>query len=286
MEDGLNNRCQKDEESASPVTHTLSMAPRGRKTSTSQVSDLEISASTLHTLNRATLQQLCKKLKLKANGKNTELLERLQAHYQSNRHSSAPTAENSQSPAEKRTLLQKTLLQTKSRTETCGHGWCLIHGMELRLPPTSWVPLVLRGGRACVPHGEQASPLLLVPASTVVPPHLDDNYICQECALRNREKEAWNDQRGNLQVPAVKMSPDFSLPQNTSFNSTKRTRHKSGKYHPQENPDYARRVDEMLSKMAVGELDYSNVLCPSKPTVVHSPIAKTIAAQWALAIHH
>lgn len=243
---------------------------------TTQAPDLEIPPSELQTLNRATLQQLCKKLKLKANGKNTELLERLQAHYQINGHSSVSAVENSQ---EKQSPLQRTPLQTKSRTETYGHGWCLIHGMELRLPPTSWVSLVLRGGRACVPHGEQASPLLLVPASTVVPPHLDDNYICQECAMRNREKQAWNEQRGNLQVPTVKTSPASVLPPNTSFNSTKRARHKSGKYYPQENPDYARRVDEMLSKMAVGELDYSNVLCPCKPVVVHSPIAKPTTAK-------
>ncbi|XP_078508407.1 uncharacterized protein LOC144768531 isoform X3 [Lissotriton helveticus] len=238
------------------------MAPRGRKNPTTPAPDLEISASYLHSLNRASLQQLCKKLKIKANGKNTEMLGLLQAHYRINGHSSGPAAEVRRDPSGMRknskekptplqetplqeTPLQRTPLQPKSQTETYGHGWCLIHGMELRLPPTSWVSLALRGGRICVPHGKQMSPLLLVPSSTAVPPHLDDNYICQECATR----------------------------------STQRARHKSGKYYPRENPDYARRVDDMLTKMAVGELDDSNVLCPSKPAVVHSPIVKHPAAK-------
>ncbi|XP_078508406.1 uncharacterized protein LOC144768531 isoform X2 [Lissotriton helveticus] len=255
------------------------MAPRGRKNPTTPAPDLEISASYLHSLNRASLQQLCKKLKIKANGKNTEMLGLLQAHYRINGHSSGPAAENSkekptplQETPLQETPLQRTPLQPKSQTETYGHGWCLIHGMELRLPPTSWVSLALRGGRICVPHGKQMSPLLLVPSSTAVPPHLDDNYICQECATRNREKHALNEQR-------VKTSPASMLPPNTSFKSTQRARHKSGKYYPRENPDYARRVDDMLTKMAVGELDDSNVLCPSKPAVVHSPIVKHPAAK-------
>ncbi|XP_078508410.1 uncharacterized protein LOC144768531 isoform X6 [Lissotriton helveticus] len=193
------------------------MAPRGRKNPTTPAPDLEISASYLHSLNRASLQQLCKKLKIKANGKNTEMLGLLQAHYRINGHSSGPAAEVRRDPSGMRknskekptplqetplqeTPLQRTPLQPKSQTETYGHGWCLIHGMELRLPPTSWVSLALRGGRICVPHGKQMSPLLLVPSSTAVPPHLDDNYICQECATSKNVPSFYAASKHKLQI--------------------------------------------------------------------------------------
>ncbi|XP_069505991.1 uncharacterized protein [Ambystoma mexicanum] len=244
------------------------MAPRSRKTSTALISDMAISPSKLQSLNRATLQQLCKKFKLKANGKTTELLRSLQAHYERNGLAGASPTQEIRSPTE-----EPFPVMTKSRTETYGHGWCLVHGMELRLPPTSWAPLVLRGGRACVLDGEKVSPLLLVPASSVVPKHLDDNYICQECAIRNQEKETWNQQRTATQDYSVKGTPAPNTDPR-AITSVKRLQHKSGKYYPQENPDYARRVDEMLSKMAVGEMDSINVLCPSKATVVHSPMGK------------
>ncbi|XP_073403515.1 uncharacterized protein [Dendrobates tinctorius] len=219
---------------------------------------LELTPSALHLLKRAQLQQYCKKLGLKGAGKNTDLIQRLQEHLKKGGSSSQ------KSP---RTPLPDT--QVGTQEESAGvRGWCVIHGQELTI--TVWHPLALRCGRACVTARGSYVPLHLAPSSTPTPPGLSDNLICAECASRNQEKD---DRLQQKSVQQDKSCPDTSLQKSGAVRAG-HSRNKSGRFHPQEDPEYARRVDELLNQMASGQVDSQKVLQSIRPTVMHSPLGK------------
>ncbi|XP_077130047.1 uncharacterized protein LOC143785218 [Ranitomeya variabilis] len=225
-----------------------------------KISDLalDLTPSSLHLLKRAQLQQYCKKLGLKGIGKNTDLIQRLQDHLKKGGNS------GQKSP---RTPLPDT--QDGTQEEPAGgRGWCVIHGQELTT--ALWYQLSLRCGRACVPLRGSYVPLHLAPSSTPTPPGLTDNLICEECMSRNQEKDDRLQQKSVLQD---KSCPDLSLQKSGAVRAS-RSRNRSGRFQPQEDPEYARRVDELLNQMATGQVDSQKVLQSIRPAVMHSPLGK------------
>ncbi|XP_058039687.1 uncharacterized protein LOC131198732 [Ahaetulla prasina] len=256
------------------------------------------SSKDYRTLKRAQLQQQCKKLGLRALGKNTELIERLEAYHEESSLRIACNKEETNKPEEKSNNLG-TLVQTSPpnmtkdiKTETSEdktdmvRGWCVVHGMVLSCPASSWVPLLLHRGLVYIQDGENLVPFHLSPMNISVPEGLLDNYVCMDCVLRNQEKPkkcpmCQQIQRKNNRVytpqstlknlsPLMKTSPS-SLFAIDGFKEKKRTVEIKKLYQPQEDQVYAQRVDGLLSKMARGEIGMDRALCPLQSLVVHSP---------------
>ncbi|XP_053328022.1 uncharacterized protein LOC128502286 [Spea bombifrons] len=221
--------------------------------------ELDLTPFSLHLLKRAQLQQHCKRLGLGGRGKNTDLIQRLRDHIKQTLPAdpASPVAPSPEEPDE----------SAKEPAER--PGWCVVHG--LRLTTARWVQLTLRCGRVCVPHGGSYVPLHLIPSSSPTPPDLQDNLICGECEERNQKKELRCQQKSNSQD---KNNPHNGQVGNSDMKSTSRSRNKSGRFQPQEDPEYARRVDELLGKLATGQVDSEKVLQPVCPAVIHSPFGK------------
>ncbi|XP_075703805.1 uncharacterized protein LOC142697892 [Rhinoderma darwinii] len=149
-----------------------------------------------------------------------------------------------------------------------GRGWCVIHGQELTTD--RWFQLSLLCGRACVTNRDSYVTLHLVLSSSPTPPGLPDNLICGECMVRNQEKDDRVQQKSAL---PEKSFPNTGLQKSGAVGAS-RSRNKSGRFQPQEDPDYARRVDELLDQMASGQVDSQKVLQPIRPAVFHSPLGK------------
>ncbi|XP_039192063.1 uncharacterized protein LOC120304964 isoform X2 [Crotalus tigris] len=197
------------------------------------------------TLNRSQLQLHCKKLGLPATGKNVQLIERLEDYHEKSSLKIACNKEETNKPEEKSDNLG-TLVKTPSPDMTKNiktgtseektdmvRGWCVVHGMVLDCPASSWVPLLLHRGLVCVQDGENIVPFHLSPLNIPVPEGLLDNYICMDCVLRT------------IEIKKL--------------------------YQPQEDQAYAQRVDGLLSQMARGELGMDRALRPLQSLVVHSP---------------
>ncbi|KAK9396483.1 hypothetical protein NXF25_019844 [Crotalus adamanteus] len=245
------------------------------------------------TLNRSQLQLHCKKLGLRATGKNVQLIERLEK----SSLKIACNKEETNKPEEKSDNLG-TLVKTPSPDMTKNiktgiseektdmvRGWCVVHGMVLDCPASGWVPLLLHRGLVCVQDGENIVPFHLSPLNIPVPEGLLDNYVCMDCVLRNQEKPkkysiCQQIQRKNNRVytpqSALKNSPPLRKTTSSSFLATdgakeKRTIEIKKLYQPQEDQVYAQRVDGLLSQMARGELGMDRALRPLQSLVVHSP---------------
>ncbi|XP_077160847.1 uncharacterized protein LOC143821101 [Paroedura picta] len=242
-------------------------------------------------LKRSELQHCCKELGLRATGKNAELVERLQA-YQVKPQRKTPGAveeaaqktEERQQPAETpktvphRDLLQKVKSEPVEEKREVVEGWCVVHGMALYRPLSSWAPLLLQRGLVYVQDGENLVPFHLHPLNISVPDGLPDNHICRDCVLRNREHP-------RKMCHRTCTSQDFSGSKITLKNSTfrpsplpsyaskfrRRTAQSRKSYQPQEDEAYAQRVDGILFQMAHGKLGMDQVLHPLQPLVVHSP---------------
>ncbi|XP_077772540.1 uncharacterized protein LOC114607735 isoform X2 [Podarcis muralis] len=194
-----------------------------------------------NTLKRTELQQWCKKFGLRATGKNAELVERLKAFHRDPEPRAEETSKTDVTLHDPETPLTVPPLdlakdvKTEPSAEKADviHGWCVVHGMVLYHPVSSWAPLLLRGGSVCVQDGEDIVPFHLTPLTSPVPDGFSDNYICESCVLRTFEIKKL--------------------------------------YQPQEDQAYAERVDGILSQMASGELGMDRVLRPLHPLVVHSP---------------
>ncbi|XP_072272858.1 uncharacterized protein [Pyxicephalus adspersus] len=223
--------------------------------------ELDLTPSSLSLMKRAQLQQYCKKLGLGGGGKNTELIQRLQDHFKQSANCSqkSPRTPPPTSPPRQ---------EDKSQLEPPGgRGWCVVHGQQLTI--NRWFPLTLRCGRVCLTSNGSYIPLHLIPSSVPTPPGLQDNLICSDCMERNQEKESRLQQKSSMQEGSC---PNNGLDK-TSIGLS-RSRNKSGKFQPQEDPEYAKRVDELLTQMAAGQVDSQKVLQPIRPTVVHSPVGK------------
>ncbi|KAG8431301.1 hypothetical protein GDO86_019099 [Hymenochirus boettgeri] len=218
-----------------------------------------LNPSTLHLLKRSQLQQHCKKLGLRGSGKNAELIQRLQEYF---KKAAAPEPDLPKTP----TIEAR---EDPPEEETGGRGWCVIHGQELTVD--SWKQLFLRCGRVCVTFDGSCIPLHLIPASVPTPCGLKDNLICMECFERNQEKELRLQQKTSFQD---KNYPLTGQMRKSNMISNPRSRKKSGRFHPQEDPEYARKVDELLDQLATGQVDSQKILKPICPAVVHSPLAK------------
>ncbi|XP_056389870.1 uncharacterized protein LOC130284016 [Hyla sarda] len=227
--------------------------------------DLDLTPTSLHLLKRAQLQQHCKKLGLRGVGKNTELIQRLQEHFKQAGSGGQKSPRTPPPPPPSPPGAQDG---TREEQAAGGKGWCVIHGQELTID--RWYPLSLRCGRACVTRCGLYVPLHLVPSSIPTPPGLTDNLICGECMERNREKDDRIQQKSALQD---KSCPSTGLNKSGATGAS-RSRNKSGRFQPQEDPEYARRVDELLNQMASGKVDSQKVLQPIRPAVFHSPLGK------------
>ncbi|XP_073491223.1 uncharacterized protein [Aquarana catesbeiana] len=220
---------------------------------------LDLTPSSLQMMKRAQLQQYCKKLGLGGGGKNTDLIQRLKDHLK-------PSSNSSQKPLQTPPPPPPPP-QNESHLEVPGgRGWCVVHGQQLTID--HWFPLTLRCGRVCLMSHGSYIPLRLAPSSVPTPPGLQDNLVCSDCMERNQEKDSRAQQKSILEDGCP------CLGQWRKACSTSRHRHKSGKFQPQEDPEYAKKVDDLLNQMATGRVDSQKVLQPIRPGVVHSPIAK------------
>ncbi|CAI5788271.1 SAP domain-containing protein [Podarcis lilfordi] len=245
-----------------------------------------------NTLKRTELQQWCKKFGLRATGKNAELVERLKAFHRDPEPRAEETSKTDVTLHDPETPLTVPPLDlTKAvKTEPSAekadviHGWCVVHGMVLYHPVSSWAPLLLRGGSVCVQDGEDIVPFHLTPLMSPVPDGFSDNYICESCVLRNREEpkrcptclqiqmkqnratlsQGQTLLRGSMSQSSFLAGGDVSKDRRRTFEIKKL-------YQPQEDQAYAQRVDGILSQMASGELGMDRVLRPLHPLVVHSP---------------
>ncbi|KAF7247754.1 Developmental pluripotency-associated protein 4 [Varanus komodoensis] len=166
-------------------------------------------------------------------------------------------------------------------------GWCVVHGMVLYRPRSSWASLQLRGGLVCVQDGKDVVPFHLPPLNLSVPKGFADNYVCLDCVLRNREKPKQcltcqqvqgKGSRASLAknvfksfIPLQNGASQTSLLPSGTAKSKRRTTEIRKLYQPQEDQAYAQRVDGILSQMARGELGMDRALCPLQPLVFHSP---------------
>ncbi|XP_053550142.1 uncharacterized protein LOC128641630 [Bombina bombina] len=222
--------------------------------------ELDLTPSSLHLLKRAHLQQHCKRLGLSAGGKNTDLLQRLQDYLkQTSKGGQSPKTPPPGTPEDRST----------PEAQTGGRGWCVIHGLQLTVD--RWTQLTLRCGRVCVAIGNSYVPLHLTPSSLPTPPGLMDNLVCKECLERNQEKESRIQQKSTAQD---KSYPPSGQMRKSMVSNNSRSCNKSSRFQPQEDPEYARKVDELLLKMASGQVDSDKVLGSMCPTVVHSPLGK------------
>ncbi|KAJ6661937.1 hypothetical protein lerEdw1_012784 [Lerista edwardsae] len=275
------------------------IAAKGSSCPVNGISFIDYSA-----LKRTELQQQCKKLGLRATGKNTELVKRLKAHHGASilkteavEEEANKTEECRQTPKAPPTVSNQDLTKavktepSEEKTENV-QGWCVVHGMILYRPPSSWAPLLLCGGLVYVQDGENLVPFHLPPLHLPVPNGLSDNYICEDCVVRNREKpkscllchqaegkvkqtgssKRGSSRRGSMIPIATQLSThQASLLQISDAKDRRRTVEIRKLYQPQEDQAYAQRVDGILSQMARGELGMDRALRPLQPLVVHSP---------------
>ncbi|KAJ7322587.1 hypothetical protein JRQ81_018874 [Phrynocephalus forsythii] len=260
----------------------------------------ETSSVDYSSLKRAQLQQQCKKLGIRATGKTTELVERLKTFHAkpllkmvNSKEEKIVKAEEDCQNHEATGTVPPLDLTKDVKTETFEEktdmirGWCVVHGMVLYRPASSWAPLLLRGGLVCVQDGNNVVPFHIPPLNISVPEGLSDNYVCEDCVLRNREKPkrcllcqqmpGKGNQAYLSQNFLKSLTPPQSNPSELSFLATngskdkRRTTEIRKLYQPQEDQAYAQRVDGILSQMARGELGMDRALRPLQPLVVHSP---------------
>ncbi|KAH0627250.1 hypothetical protein JD844_002758 [Phrynosoma platyrhinos] len=213
-------------------------------------------------LKRAQLQQHCKKLGIRATGKALPAVTPVDL-----------TNEIKTEASEDKTDLVR--------------GWCVVHGMVLYRPASSWSPLLLRGGMVCVQDGENVVPFHLPPLNISVPDGLPDNYVCEDCVLRNQQKpkrcplcQQISGKGHRVSLPKIALknlttaldsTARTSLLETSISRDKRRTTEIRKLYQPQEDQAYAQRVDGLLSQMARGELGMDRALRPLQPLVVHSP---------------
>lgn len=77
---------------------------------------------------------------------------------------------------------------SNATSETYGETWCVVvHRTSLPATSSSWVRLQFHAGQAGVPDKKgKAIALLLLPACTFPPRHLEDTMLCPKCVPRNR----------------------------------------------------------------------------------------------------
>ncbi|XP_061442981.1 uncharacterized protein LOC133365308 isoform X2 [Rhineura floridana] len=252
-------------------------------------------------LKRTQLQHQCKKLGLRATGKNAELVERLKAYHRdpqlkaasSEEEETSITKERLHNPGAPPTVLSHLDLAKDVKTELTEektdivYGWCVVHGMALYRPPSSWAPLLLRGGLVCVQDGKNIVPFHLPPLKIPVPDGFFDNYVCEDCVIRNREKpkrcllcqqiqgkgnqDSLSQNFLKSQIPLQESMSRPSLHAAGVSNDRRRTFEIKKLYQPQEDQAYAQQVDGILSQMARGQLGMDRAFYPLQPLVVHSP---------------
>ncbi|XP_048472557.1 uncharacterized protein LOC125486955 [Rhincodon typus] len=225
-------------------------------------------------LKRQQLQKLCKKLGLKASGKNVDLISRLSEHIKEPirdepvSHSplplvvkeevSSPFGEESEDHYEAAACCQVEK-QSEIRSDS---GWCVVHGMEIDVPGQIWCPLILKSGRILVAAGDVLIPFYLTPAAVETPAHLEDNRICAECFQLNQKKNS------TIQISYSQQYSGCYFSSNSSSRSNRKT---FGRYSPQEDKGYATKVEKLLLEIANGDMTVDQAFGSGRPTVLHSP---------------
>ncbi|XP_067830003.1 developmental pluripotency-associated protein 2-like [Heptranchias perlo] len=222
------------------------------------------SPTRLFQLKRQQLQRLCKKLGLKANGKNVELISRLSEHIQETTAeeaiSSSPVLVEEANPP--RGAAEGTTApgdQGEEQRETKdGSGWCVLHGMEIVGRDQIWSSLIAKSGKFLVADGNSLVPLHLTPATVETPAHLEDNQICEECLKLNRIKDSI------VRIPTARQYSGDS-------NSFKNKHLTFDRYYPQEDKGYATKVEKLLLEIEKGDVTVEQAIRSGRPKVVHSP---------------
>ncbi|XP_046856503.1 developmental pluripotency-associated protein 4-like isoform X2 [Xenia sp. Carnegie-2017] len=195
----------------------MTKGKKSKKTETNvEETHVENIPKDLKSLKRRDLQALCKKHKLKAIGKNSELIERLRQYFETiqlsdigtieEAHENAISDDNNSNhvspvldkdecdlsittkPSEKakETLNSST---PKANWEWVAH-WCVVDGVLKQDAADQWVLLQLVGGRPLIIDKKTKARLDFVLEPTVLPTPEDceDNYICGDCVRKNQEK--------------------------------------------------------------------------------------------------
>ncbi|XP_048375799.2 uncharacterized protein LOC125446341 [Stegostoma tigrinum] len=232
-------------------------------------------------LKRQQLQKLCKKLGLKASGKNVDLISRLSEHIKEPigdepvSHSPLPLVvkEEVSSPYEEESEYHYEAAacyqlgeQSKIKSECSllqegDSAWCVVHGMEIDAPGQIWCPLILKSGQILVAAGDVLVPFYLTPAAVETPAHLEDNRICAECFELNKKKNSL------IQISCSKQYSGCS----SSNSSSRSNRTTFGRYSPQEDEGYATKVEKLLLEIANGDMTVDQAFGSGRPKVLHSP---------------
>ncbi|XP_072892793.1 uncharacterized protein [Hemitrygon akajei] len=244
-------------------------------------------------MTRPQLQKLCKSLGLRAVGKNTEIIARLSCYITRSSPDKAVSKPLPQLQGDTAIpLLQDSLdEQDNLRVEEDSRvvsGWCVVHGMELL--SSGWSSLSLKCGRIVVVDGDSLFDLHLKPAVVETPSHLEDNKICQECLQQNAEEDSARKRRPprhrsgipllirrqmvtpcNISTSASRDSMKMrsaSVSRCTRFGSQRKIVTQD---YPQEDKAYAMKVEELLMKIANGDMTVDQAIRSEQPKVMHSP---------------
>lgn len=173
----------------------------------------------LDALKRKDLQKLCKAFHLKANGKNVELIESLRAHYNQlelkeinhETKTEDPGVEDVDNSGEEVDVApnkgqleecNENVIESPEKPETTSVSntsspkdwnwiarWCVVDGVLKQDAAERWVVLSLIGGRTVIVDDKtkEKFDFVLEPTILPTPETCDDNYICGDCARRNKE---------------------------------------------------------------------------------------------------
>ncbi|XP_051899847.1 uncharacterized protein LOC127586081 isoform X2 [Pristis pectinata] len=240
------------------------------------VTDAVSNLADLTWMKRPQLQRLCKDLGLKAVGK---VISNPPPQIQA----------NTTVPRRRDTLDKGASLQMGKRGSKDVPGWCVIHGMQLF--SSGWSSLALKCGRPVVVNGDSLVDLCLRPALVETPPHLEDNKICWECLQRNSKEASLKQHhppkrrsgipllirrhlatlRKDASTPGSSASVKIDSASMSGCTRLGLPREMWGRGHPQEDKAYALKVEELLMKIANGDMTVDQAVRSEQPKVVHSP---------------
>ena len=193
----------------------MTKSKKAKKNAQTEDNHIECLPEDLDSLKRKDLQKLCKTYKLKAIGKNSELVERLRSHFNTIKLTDIGSAETSKaqenvvveddnnidgapdecnastSPAEKTS--DETHLPNSDTSSPKDWNWiarwCVVDGVLKQDAAERWVLLQLVGGRTLITDNKtrERYDFVLEPTILPTPEDCEDNYICGDCVRKNHD---------------------------------------------------------------------------------------------------
>ncbi|XP_028413225.1 developmental pluripotency-associated protein 2-like isoform X2 [Dendronephthya gigantea] len=203
----------------------MTKGKRAKKNVQKDENHIESIPDDLESMKRKDLQKLCKTYNLKANGKNSELVERLRCHFNTIKLTDIGSGEteagkenvvvedngcdnvdvapnkvhqdecdenvNTLSPAGKPGESAQPTSNTSSPKDWNWLArWCVVDGVLKQDAAERWVQIQLVGGRPLIidTKTKERYDFVLEPTILPTPEEYEDNYICGDCVRKNHEK--------------------------------------------------------------------------------------------------